>query len=65
MPRGKSGRGGMGKRTRKTGAATKRELWYKEEGQEYAQVQSMLGNLYTKNSQTPKIASYLIHTNYR
>lgn len=44
MPRGKSGRGGMGKRTRKTGAATKRELWYKEEGQEYAQVQSMLGN---------------------
>merc|ERR1711957_1105119 len=44
MPRGKAGRGGMGKRTKKGNNMTKRELWYKEEGQEYAQVQSMLGN---------------------
>jgi len=34
----------MGKRTKKGNNMTKRELWYKEEGQEYAQVQSMLGN---------------------
>ena len=44
MPRGKSGRGGMGKRTQKKNTGTKRELWFKEEGQEYAQVLSMLGN---------------------
>jgi len=44
MPRGKAGRGGMGKRTRKGNNTTKRELWYKEEGQEYAQVLAMLGN---------------------
>merc|ERR1712178_13292 len=44
MPRGEAGRGGMGKRTKKGNNMTKRELWYKEEGQEYAQVQSMLGN---------------------
>merc|ERR1711976_355804 len=44
MPRGKAGRGGMGKRTKKGGNTTKRELWYKEEGQEYAQVIAMLGN---------------------
>jgi len=44
MPRGKSGRGGMGKRNPKKGNQPKRELWYREEGQEYAQVESMLGN---------------------
>jgi len=44
MPRGRGGRGGMGKRKPKTTSGVKRELWYKEEGQEYAQVQSMLGN---------------------
>lgn len=45
MPRGRGGRGGMGKRKKKTDAGAKRELWFKEEGQEYAQVKSMLGNL--------------------
>lgn len=34
----------MGKRTRKGNNTTKRELWYREEGQEYAQVIAMLGN---------------------
>ena len=44
MPKGAKGKGGKNRRRGKNEGAEKRELVFKEDGQEYAQVLRMLGN---------------------
>ena len=44
MPKGAKGKGGKNRRRGKNDGDEKRELVFKEDGQEYAQVLTMLGN---------------------
>ena len=44
MPKGVKGKGGKNRRRGKNEGDEKRELIFKEDGQEYAQVLRMLGN---------------------